>query len=254
MRLVNFTLFSADSLPLAPMKPLDYGKSFVLGKAPANEVRFWVESRTRLIDDHDGTYEDYLQCASCKSEDTFAEKDLFLEDNYDFLPVFGPQWGVIFRRKAYLNEGYRDIRPASEWWEGQRPLLIEADATIVQTNEEIREATYANRPLVAQVEIGDADSGLRAIVECPVKTMNTHRGRNAYQVDTGPLVLPDLERHERSADGLRLAFVAFNGPDFADFVVEVPTQIGDGPDAEEIHHYSERITLPATNRLLALGV
>ncbi len=73
------------------MIPLDYGRSFLIGRAPANEVRFWVESRTRLIDAERGTSEDYLQVGSCKSENTFAERDLFHADNYDFLPVFGPE-------------------------------------------------------------------------------------------------------------------------------------------------------------------
>jgi hypothetical protein len=234
------------------MNPLDYGKSFVIGKAPANEVRFWVESRTRLIDDRKGTHEDYLQCGSCKSEDTFADRDLFLADNYDFLPVFGPECGIVFRRKAYLNEGYRDVRPAAQWWEGQTQHLVEQHGRLLATNADIREATYANETIVAQVEIGDAISGLRAIVECPVKTMNTHRARDIYQVDTGPVMLPDLERHECNADGLRLAYVAFNAPEFADFVVEVPTEIGEGPAATLVHHFSERVTLQATNRLLSL--
>ena len=57
------------------MNPLDYGRSFIIGNGPANEVRFWVESRTRLIDVRTGTYEDYLQCGSCKSENTFAGKE-----------------------------------------------------------------------------------------------------------------------------------------------------------------------------------
>ena len=94
------------------MKPLDYGRSFLIGRAPANEVRFWAESRTRLIDEQTGRSEDYIQAGSCKSEHTFAERDLFVEDNYDFLPVFGPEYGVVFRRRAYLDEGYRDCRPA----------------------------------------------------------------------------------------------------------------------------------------------
>ena len=54
------------------LAPLDYGRSFLLGKAPSNEVRFWVESRTRLIDEQTGDVEDYLQVGSCKSENTFA--------------------------------------------------------------------------------------------------------------------------------------------------------------------------------------
>ena len=36
-----------------------------------------------------------------------------------------------------------------------------------------------------------------------MKTLNTHRENDLYQVDTGPVVLPDLEkRHERAVDGI----------------------------------------------------
>src|SRR5919106_5294209 len=54
---------------------LDYGRSFVCGTASFNNVRFWVESRTVLIDG-EKRYE-FLQFGSCKSENTFGEKDLF---------------------------------------------------------------------------------------------------------------------------------------------------------------------------------
>lgn len=235
------------------MTPLDYGRSLVIGNGPSNEVRFWVESRTRLCDDRAATHEDYIQCGSCKSEDTFAAKDLFYEDNYDFLPVFGPRWGVMFRRKAYLNENYREVRPADGWWNGQKHHLVEARrARELTSNAQVLEATYAWLPIVSQTEIADRDTGLRALVECPVKTLNTNRERGIYQVDTGPVLLPDLRRHERSVDGLRLAFVAFNVPEFADFVVEAPTTIGHGPERTEVHHYSERVTLLAANRLFAI--
>lgn len=234
------------------MNPLDYGRSFIIGNGPANEVRFWVESRTRLIDERTGTYEDYLQCGSCKSENTFAEKDLFQEVNYDFLPVFGPQWGVVFRRQAQLEENYREIRPAAEWWNGQEYHLQEGKARELASNAEILEATYTNVPIIAQVEIADTGSGLRAFVECPVKTMNMNRERQQYQVDSGPVMLPDLERHERSVEGLRLAYVAFNVPQFADFVVEAPTVIGKVSATAEVYHYSDLISLQTTNRLFAL--
>ena len=56
------------------MIPLDYGRSFLIGKAPENEVRFWVESRPRIIDEKSGQCEDYVQVGSCKSEATFAAK------------------------------------------------------------------------------------------------------------------------------------------------------------------------------------
>ena len=78
------------------MKPINYGLSFIAGKWAENQVRFWVESRMRFIDERNNIMEDYYQCGSCKSEDTFAEQNLFYKDNYDFIPVFGPEYGVIF--------------------------------------------------------------------------------------------------------------------------------------------------------------
>lgn len=236
------------------MIPLDYGRSFILGRAPANEVRFWVESRTLVTDSRTGASEEYLQAGSCKSENTFAESDLFIEDNYDFLPVFGPEWGLIYRRKAAFNGEYRSIVATDQMWEGQAYHLCQGDHVAeLSTAEAVREATYRFVPIVAQTTIADAATGLEATIEFPVKTMNTHRERNLYQVDSGPVVLPDLgARRPRHVDGMRLAFVAFNGPHAADFVVEVETPLREegGP---RIHHYSERLSLPACNRLFAVG-
>ena len=85
---------------------LDYGRSFLCGTAKFNQVRFWVESRTVLIDgDH---RHEFLQCGSCKSENTFSAKDLFSPDNYDFLPILADDgnW-LIFRRKNRVTAEYR---------------------------------------------------------------------------------------------------------------------------------------------------
>ena len=57
------------------MDVLDYGLSFIGSEGPANAVRFWVESRTCIIDDRAGTEEQYVQCGACKSEHTFAEQN-----------------------------------------------------------------------------------------------------------------------------------------------------------------------------------
>ncbi len=240
------------------MQPLDYGRSFILGKWPQNEVRFWVESRTRIIDTQRGLSEDYVQCASCKSEDTFAERDLFYEDNYDFLPVFGPEYSLIYRRKAWLNPNYRSCPLSRELWAGQVYHLVEAAAAVeLRTTEEVIRATHAMRPIVAQTEFCNAARGLRALIEYPVKTLNTNRQRQVYQVDTGPILFADLTRTpERLVDSIALAFVAFNVPHFADFVVEVPTAVGAGQPATDattrIHHYSQRLSLTTVNRLYAL--
>ncbi len=111
------------------MTPLDYGRSFLMGKGHANEARFWIESRTRVIDDRRGICEDFYQTASCKSENTFHEQDLFQRDNYDFLPIFSAGYGLIFRRHAYLSDRYRETRSYTEMFGGYDLHLVEG-ATI----------------------------------------------------------------------------------------------------------------------------
>lgn len=236
------------------MPPIDYGLSFLTGKAKWNRVRFWVESRTRILDERTGQYQDYYQCASCKSENTFGKKDLFVEDNYDFIPIFGPVDGIIFRRKAYLNPGYREWKSVDKMWEGQEYQLRQPRASrLLTSSAEIQKATQEGTPLVAQTEIADKGTELRATIEFPVKTMNIRDEEPTYQVDTGPVAFPDLtRRYPRSAECLSLAFVAFNAPDFADFVIEDETPILEkGKTLTQVHHYSRRVSLPAQNRLFA---
>ncbi|MDE0298719.1 MAG: hypothetical protein OXN17_08815 [Candidatus Poribacteria bacterium] len=237
------------------MRPLDYSKTYLLGTNPENEVRFWVESRTRVIDERSGKTEDFLQCASCKSEDTFAKRNLFLEDNYDFLPIFGPEYGLIFRRKAWRNPNYKSCLKTSEMFGGPtRHLQEHARYKNLNTAEDIIRFTHEFYPVVAQTEIRHDDSELRAIIEYPVKTLNIRKSDVAYQIDTGPVSFPNLfVRHERLVDSINLAFVAFNSAHFADFIVEESTPIGNKRETTDTHvyHFSRRISLAASNRLYA---
>jgi len=240
-------------------RPLDYGLSFLSNPSPANSVRFWIESRTTLVDDSTGERVDFYQCASCKSERTFAEEGLFQEDNYDFLPIFGGKEAedlLVFRRPARLSERYREVTKSEDVW--GKPILKLREGRpvrVLDTWEAIRDATAAAVPIVTQTEIANPETGLRAIIECPVKTMNVSLDLEMYQVDTGPVAFPDLSRRfDPWIECLRLAFVAFNAPHFADFVIEQPTPVvEDEKEVCQIHHYSNPISLPAKNTVLAVG-
>jgi len=237
--------------------PLDYGRSFLCNPSPENSVRFWIESRTLLYEPGREAPHDFWQCASCKSENTFGERDLFYADNYDFLPILGNGYWLTFRRTASLNPGYRELRRAVDVW-GEPELelrrMARAEELPLDDWEAIRDATAAAAPIVAQTELHDADSGRRAVLEYPVKTMNISHTKRMYQVDTGPLALCDLSRaYDPPLDSVRLAFVAFNAPDFADFVIEQPTPLStEDPASPQVHHYSSPVSLPARNRLFAL--
>jgi hypothetical protein len=234
--------------------PISYDSSFISGKWLENTVRFWVESRMRFIDEKTGRVEDYYQCGSCKSEYTFVEKDLFKEDNYDFMPIFGPEYGIIYRRKAYYTTDYKSCPLSTDMWEGQNYKLREARSVVLDSNKAIREATNGAVPVVAQTEIFNEAEGLRAIIEYPIKTMNINDERDLYQTDTGPVLLPDLsKRYEKTVDSISLAFAAFNTPHFTDFVIESDTSIkGEKGKEALVYHFSKIISLPAKNTLFAL--
>lgn len=238
------------------MAPLDYGRSFICNTAPFNAVRFWVESRTRILDVEAGTHTDFIQCGSCKSEHTFAEQGLFQEDNYDFLPIWGEDEWLVFRRTVRLSDTYRTVHPMDKLWGKPELKLQEAEkATLLDSWEALRDATAAAIPIVTQTEIWSEDKKLRAIVECPTKTMNVDLDGQRYQVDTGPVAYPDLSKDYAShIDRLSLAFVAFRAPDFADWVVEQPARVSlDDSNNTESYHYTKPFSTPARNSVFALG-
>ena len=244
----------AEPAKVDGMTCLDYGRSFICNTASFNAVRFWVESRTVLMDGEQRI--EFYQCGSCKSENTFAKENLFAVENYDFLPILGDGYWLVFRRTAKLNPTYRSLKKMEDIWGPANLKLREArQLSVLETWEQIRDATAAATPIVSRTEIQDATTGLKAIIECPVKTMNISLDKMLYQVDTGPIALPDLsKRYEPRIDSLRLAFVAFNAPHFADFVIEQPTKvIEEEQERCQIHHYSGPISLKAKNTLLAVG-
>ena len=234
---------------------LDYDLSFLCNSWPENSVRFWLESRTLLFDPQNNTRREIWQCASCKSENTFGEKDLFLADNYDFMPLFDGDDVLIFRSFARVNDRYRQLTTSDKVWGKPVPKFrFGQNVKLLETWEAIRDATAAAVPIVTRTELRDEKTGLRAIIECPVKTMNISHTQKMYQVDTGPIALPDLsKRYEPAIDCIRLAFVAFNAPDFADFVIEQPTALNAEPEGCQTYHYSSPISVPATNQIYAVG-
>ncbi len=234
---------------------LDYGRSFICNTSPANAVRFWVESRTVLYDDEAGTELVMYQCGSCKSEHTFAEQGLLKEDNYDFMPIYGGEDMLVLRRHVDARDSYRELRKVKEMW-GEPDMRLQYGKTVkeLKTFEEIRDVTATATPLVAQTELANEETGLRCLLEYPIKTMNISIDNKLWQVDTGPIALPDLTRRfEPAVDSVRLAFAAFNAPHFCDFVIEQPTPIvRDEQIVCEVYHYSNPVSVAAKNRVLAV--
>ena len=85
--------------------------------------------------------------------------------------------------------------------------------------------------------------------------MNIDEKADIYQVDTGIILFPDLsKRYDPQIETFSLAYVAFNAPHFADFVIEKPTAIiEDGVEVAQVYHYSEIRSLEAKNTVFCIG-
>ncbi len=234
---------------------LDYGRSFICGTSNENAVRFWVESRTILYDDKAGAKLVIYQCGSCKAEATFAKENLLQQDNYDFMPIYGGEHLLIFRRHADVRDRYRQVVPADAGF-GEPIMRLKYGKIVkeIKTFEQIRDVTAIATPLAAQTEITNKETGLRCMMEYPIKTMNISADKGMWQVDTGPIAFPDLsKRYEPAVGSVRLAFAVFNAPHFCDFVIEQPTSVPrDGPETCKVYHYSDPVSFPAKNRVLSV--
>jgi hypothetical protein len=129
------------------------------------------------------------------------------------------------------------------------------EATALDTDAAVVAATQANVPINARTELRDEASGLRAVLEYPVRTMNIHPERVRFQVDTGPLIFPDLAATaEHWIDSCALAHIIYNTFDRAEFICKRPTPlIHDGQEVARIFHYSDYRAFPAAHTLYAAG-
>ncbi|MBI2190897.1 MAG: hypothetical protein HYU36_02790 [Planctomycetes bacterium] len=235
------------------MKVLDYARSFVtfVTSQRGNNARLLIESRCVLTDARAGSSEEYFLFASCKSEHTYAEKNLFQDPNYDFCGIFGREDYVIFRTRSEWHDGCAERGTSRDRFQDVLWHVCEVESPrMLETNEEIVRVTMQGRPLVGQVQFASRDGSLNALLEFPIKTMNVNDIRWMYQVDTGPLPFPDLEMEAgRPIDRFELAYVAYNVPDFADFILQQKTALPGSP-IRTVMHYSGIRTLRTRNAVI----
>ena len=88
-------------------------------------------------------------------------------------------------------------------------------------------------------------------MEYPLKAVNMSERDGYYQVDTGPVLYFYLAKDcEETIDKFNLAFIAHNCPDWAEFIVNVPTPIENGIS---VHHYSKSERVKTKNSLIVVG-
>jgi hypothetical protein len=226
-----------------------------------NNVRFQLDARAVITHQASGHVRDYVLTASCKSEQVWVKREIWHQPNADMLMLAGRDEFLVYKRWDKADKGVL-LYPPSLGVQPERQLgdpretfdrfsidLAARPGRVLETIDAILETLFAATPVVAQTEY--EASGYRVLLEYPVKVVNFSERERYYQVDTGPILLPDFERQYKSLlEGCRLAYVAHNCPEWAEFLVCVPTPL---TDAVKVHHYSQSVRIEGTrNRLIAV--
>lgn len=227
-----------------------------------NNVRMLLDARAVITHKASGQVYDYVLTASCKSEQVWVPRDIWHQPNADMCMIAGRDEFLVFKRWDKTDKGVllyppslgvqpeRQLEDPQESFDRYSIHLASRPGRLLEHLEAILEALFADIPVVSHTEYETAEH--RVLLEYPVRVVNFSERERYYQVDTGPILLPDLGRPYRTPlEGCRLAYVAHNCPDWAEFIVCVPTPL---TDAIKVHHYSQSIRIEGTrNRLIAVA-
>lgn len=239
------------------MQVMDFANSYIAWSVPhnpkdtrkpghkpwGNSARILLEARCLVAEEASGRSDEFFLIAPCRTEWVYQEENLF--------QIPSRAYRGVWSRTRFMSLGKAIV------CEGEQPKSVSVQQAgfttlefvvrslpsprALRTDEEVVEATMAHLPIVAQTEIVSKERGFRALIEYPVKTMNFHPDRKRFQVDTGPLLLPDFScGAEHWIEWLSMAHIAYNTFDRAEFILRKPTPVvRDGKEVCSILHYSE---------------
>jgi hypothetical protein len=231
-------------LDVIPPRTLSHQPPFQM-----NNARVQIDGVCRVTERASGRVHTFVLGGDCKTERVGATSDLFLEPNADFIPIFSDD--AFMHLKTFARAGtHAQAYPPGSGEQSDRLTsaltdsfvdvhfdLVEREGERLADGAAIVDAVLANDVIVGIHRL--ANDRYTAEIEYPVKTINANERDIVYQTDTGPILLPDLDREPADLlTGLELAFTAANAPDWAQLIVRTRTPIADGV---EVYHYARSI-------------
>ena len=219
----------------------------------SNIARIQLDATCR-VDGWEGDADrDYVLIAPCRSEYMYLDGPLFQMPNYEFCGIFTEDEVVLLRTHWTSDTEAPEYARATDRFDRVVIDRTTMGAELLESVVEIVAATLANRRLVARTTIHDADSGITAVLEYPIKTMNVTTDPSRFQVDTGPLIVPDLTSTAvPPIMRLAVAHVVYCSFDRAEFILRRPHVVGERDQQPvSVTDYSEVRFASATHQMWA---
>ena len=198
-----------------------------------NGARILLESFIDVIDEKTGASERFVLTVGHPTEWLFVEERIF--------HIPSKEWRAIYTLEEVRNMGpsltyqepsrgrrWRDRSPTS----GAAISSLEIDVRtfprtqVLKTHAEIDAAVWSKVPLVGRTEFRDPKRQERYLLEYPIIIISSVPETERFQVDTGPVLVPDFSSEaERAIDRLEMAYIAYNQLDRAEFILRRPTPL-----------------------------
>ena len=253
------------------MHVLDFHRCFCLetaavGGVECNTCRSHLRASCALTDNESGEGDTFYLCHGCIGEDMYKPGGIAQIPTYEVYSIVSET--VVKQSKVHANHASdivqvvsvgnrietRDGRGAT--WTAFRLELNRAEGRPLQTAREIFDATVSGEHLLGRSTLHTGGPRWQVVLEYPIRYMNVHPTRTQFQVDVGPVLLPDLARAADSLIGrLDTAYIMYSAFDHAEFAIRRPMAVaGAEADAPETMHYGEVIHADVTNELYSLGL
>jgi len=223
------SFFTWTSRPYVPDPVYVNAGGMVQGAGAVRNVRILYEAKCDITNHATGHVEELFLLHPCRAEYTIPERDFFQLPSREFRVIFTRTHGIPIADHPSTESEDRKPR-LLDFAETRFTTRSHSRFRVLSSAQEVIDATLADQPLNARTTYRDAAAGYTFSIEYPVRTMNLNVEEELFQVDTGPLPLPDM----KSWDGERparafLTYVAFSRFELAEFILrrEVEPSNGD---------------------------
>jgi hypothetical protein len=236
---------------------IDFANSYVSFFGPQRDdgARVPIDAACTLIDESSDYEDTFYLIAPCRSEGMYKDDRLFFMPNWDWRAIFNASERVILR-KYWESEpdNVSDLSRLAQYGDGLGAIVQlkhHSETRPLTEYTQVVEEALGTRPIVARTEIFGPDRRVRAILEYPVRTMNARTTPPRFQVDTGPLIVPNFESEaEHAIERFDVAHVGYNVYDKAEFILRRPVAVQqEGGSGILVTDYSELMTIPASHEI-----
>ena len=222
-----------------------------------NKARIEIEALIDVINETTNESERFVLIAPCRTEWVYAEDNLFQLPGSEYRLIFSLKEQRGMGSGLTAPTGFSRAHPvAGDYTSLKIDVRTFPQSRLLSTPAEVNAASEANLPIVGRTQIRDPQRKERYVIEYPIRTMNYRPENASFQVDTGPLLVPDPKSQATKAiERLEMAHVAYNHVNLnrAEFILRRPTPVknASGRELTRVHHYSEPHAFPAVTQLFA---